>query len=83
MAIGKQLSDNNPDGTALGQSATDKIGFYGTSPIVRASLPAAVSTSTPVAGSTGFSFGTSTQMTGLIATVNTMRTILQNLGIAV
>lgn len=29
MAIGKQLSDFNPDGTALGQSATDKIGFYG------------------------------------------------------
>jgi hypothetical protein len=83
MAIGKQLSDGNPDGTSLGQGATDKVSLYNVTPVVQASLPAAVSTSTPVAGSTGFSFGTSTQMTGLIATVNTMRTILQNLGIAV
>jgi hypothetical protein len=35
MAIGKQLSDANPDGTALGQSATDKVSFYGSTPIVQ------------------------------------------------
>jgi hypothetical protein len=29
MAIGKQLSDNNPTGTVLGQSATDLIAFHG------------------------------------------------------
>lgn len=28
----KQLSDGGPDGSALGQSATDKIGFYGKAP---------------------------------------------------
>lgn len=33
--MGKQLSDKNPDGTSLGQSATDKIGFYGTTPAVQ------------------------------------------------
>lgn len=32
MAV-KQLSDGNSDGTALGQSATDKIGFYGATPV--------------------------------------------------
>lgn len=36
MAIGKQLSDNNPDGTVLGQSG-DKIGFFGVAtPTVKA-----------------------------------------------
>lgn len=35
MAIGKQVSDNNPDGVALGQSATDKISFYGATPVVQ------------------------------------------------
>lgn len=35
MAIGKQLSDMNPDGTALGQSATDLIGFYGKAPVAQ------------------------------------------------
>lgn len=35
MAIGKQLSDLNPDGTSTGQSATDKISFYGFTPVVQ------------------------------------------------
>lgn len=35
MAIGKQLSDANGDGTAMGQSATDKISFYGSTPVVQ------------------------------------------------
>jgi hypothetical protein len=29
MAVVKQLSDGNPGGTGLGQSASDVIGFYG------------------------------------------------------
>jgi hypothetical protein len=33
----KELSDKGPDGTRLGQSATDKIGFYGVTPIVQRS----------------------------------------------
>ena len=38
MAV-KQLSDGGPDGTRLGQSSTDKIGFYGLStPIARPSV---------------------------------------------
>jgi len=35
MAIGKQLSDLNPDGTALGQSAADKVSLYGVTPVVQ------------------------------------------------
>lgn len=35
MAIGKQLSDANTDGTALGQSATDKISLYGVTPVAQ------------------------------------------------
>lgn len=34
MAV-KQLSDGGPDGANLGQSATDKIGFYGATPIAK------------------------------------------------
>ncbi len=33
MAIGKQLSDGNPDGTSLGQSASDLISLYGETPV--------------------------------------------------
>lgn len=38
MAIGKQLSDGNPDGTSLGQSASDKVSVYGVTPVVQAAL---------------------------------------------
>lgn len=31
----KELSDGNPDGTSLGQSSTDKVGFFGATPAVR------------------------------------------------
>ncbi len=38
MAGEKHLSDGDSDGVILGQSATDKISFYGATPIVKASV---------------------------------------------
>lgn len=43
MATIKELSDGGPDGTRLGQSATDKVGFFGTPPIVKPTVAAASS----------------------------------------
>jgi len=40
MAIAKQLSDASPDGASFGQSSTDKISFYGATPVVQAALAA-------------------------------------------
>ncbi len=40
MAV-KQLSDGRADGATLGQSATDKIGMYGATPVVQAAITAA------------------------------------------
>jgi hypothetical protein len=31
----KELSDGGPDGTRLGQSSTDKVGFFGATPVVK------------------------------------------------
>ena len=42
----RQLSDGNDDGTLLGQSSTDKIGFYGASTVVR---PATIADATDAA----------------------------------
>lgn len=36
-----QLSKGNDDGTCLGQSASDKISFYGATPVVQAAVTAA------------------------------------------
>jgi len=50
MATIKQNSDGGPDGCQFGQSATDKIGFYGATPIVRpAAIADATDTTTAIA----------------------------------
>ena len=66
MAI-KQLSDGGTDGTRLGQSATDKVGFYGATPVVRGSAVTALVT-TPTA-------------TDIATAVNAIISRLQTVGI--
>ena len=48
-SINKQISDGSPDGTTMGQSATDTIGFYGATPVAQraASIQAASVVSVP------------------------------------
>lgn len=53
MAV-KQLSDGNDEGIVIGQSTTDKVGFYGTA--------------TPVAKQTITSIATTTATTTLLET---------------
>lgn len=49
MAI-KELSDSNPDGTRLGQTSSDKVGFFGLStPIARPSVTAVTTTTATTA----------------------------------
>jgi hypothetical protein len=49
MAGEKQLSDGDVDGTILGQSAADKLGFYGKAPVAQ---PAAAAQSAITTGAT-------------------------------
>ncbi len=56
MAVGKHLSDANPTGTSLGQSVTDKISFYGVTPIVQRATATTHTTSNAV---TSASYGAS------------------------
>ena len=55
MAAGKQLSDNNPSGTSLGQSATDLISFYGATPVSQRSSSNQTSSNIAVSASFGAS----------------------------
>jgi hypothetical protein len=45
----KQNSDGNPDGSSLGQSPSDKIGFYGAAPIAQQVLATGATTAQIVA----------------------------------
>lgn len=69
FAYGKQLSDKNPTGTGLGQSPTDKIGFFGQSAVTQGTLPASIGTTATTAIQK--------------AAINKLRTILKNNGLGV
>lgn len=61
------LGDNNPDGACMGLSATEKIGFYGTTPIAQATVAATTTTTATT--------------TALQTDIDALRTALQNLGL--
>lgn len=90
MAV-KQLSDGGPDGTKLGQSSTDLIGFWGATPAVQPSATnqAAVTSTAITAPSntaststTPFGFTTSTQFTALLTAVNSMVAVVNSLTVS-
>ena len=77
----RQLSDGNPDGAVLGQSANDLIAFYNAAPVPQRSgaVQAAVPTTAPTNASPyGFS---QAQATAIITLLNEIRATLVGLGL--
>lgn len=68
MAIGvKYLGGGNDDGTSFGAATTEKISFYGVTPIVQATVAATTTTTATT--------------TALQTDIDAIRTALQNLGL--
>ena len=81
MAIGQQLSRGSDDGVCIGQSSTDKLGFYGlATPIVQPTVSAAsvVTKTTTTTTTTG---ALTTDVDNLRTMVLSLRTALTGLGI--
>ena len=64
-----QLSDQNPEGTVLGASVTDKISFYGVTPIAQRALAAQATSLVGTASSTALDTNTKA---ALIEVMNTL-----------
>jgi UDP-N-acetyl-D-mannosaminuronic acid transferase (WecB/TagA/CpsF family) len=66
-----------PDGYCMGQSTTDKIAFYGATPVVQrsGSVQAAVAT-TAATTTTPYGFSTLTQANAIVTLVNEIRATL-------
>jgi UDP-N-acetyl-D-mannosaminuronic acid transferase (WecB/TagA/CpsF family) len=78
----RQLSDGDTDGTTLGQSATDLIGFYGGTPVAQRSGADQTAVSTTVGGAVAttaatatspFGYTTAAQADAIVANVNALR----------
>lgn len=75
-------SANSPDGNMYGQASDEKVGFFGTTPIVQPSSAnqAAVGTAASIT-TAAHGFATGTQADAIVTLVNEMRTVLVNLGL--
>lgn len=80
MAIGKQLSDNNPTGTVLGQSSTDLIGFHGVTGTAQYTAIADQSINAlSVSGVVGFT--SSTSLSSVLEKLNLILDLLRDKGL--
>ena len=72
----------SPDGYLIGQSATDKVGFYGQTPVVQpaASSQAAVAT-TGSTNTSPYGYTTSAQADAIVTLVNEIRAVLVAAGL--
>ena len=74
----RQLSDGNSQGTVLGQSASDRIGFYGATPVARqsvtqtASTVLATSASGALESSTAYGTSSEAQMNAIVTAINAL-----------
>ena len=68
----KQLTDGDPDGSQLGQTNTERLGFFGTTPIVRPTGAA----QTAITDSSGGTANPATGVAAITATYN--QTVIAN-----
>lgn len=85
MANIRELDDKGPDGTRLGQSATESyVGFFGATPVVQpthANQAAPASTAAVSVSATQWGFSTSTQANAIVTLVTRLRADLVTLGL--
>lgn len=81
MAV-KYLSDQNPDGTTLGSSTSDKVSLYGVAPVAqRAGSAQAAVTTTAATTTSPWGFSTSTQANAVVSLVNELQAALVAIGV--
>ena len=76
----EQVTYNSPDGAQMGRTTSEKIAFYGSTPIVQPSGVAAASTYI-VSTSVISGFNTADAVTSLVNQVSNMVVALKNLGL--
>ena len=81
MATYEQVTYNSPDGALIGNSATEKIGFYGTTPVVQAAAVTSVTTTAATSTTNAYGFTTAAQADAVVASLNAIQVALTNIGI--
>jgi len=85
MAEYNYIGDGSPDGTIVVRAATEKLGFYGTTPIVQYADAQAASTYITLRQSTGamstVGLNSEAAMSSMVKQVSCLTVALRNLGL--
>lgn len=78
----EQAGYNSPDGLLVGRLSTDKVGFYGTAPVVKlATSVANISTTASISTAGVYGFATSTETLQVTAALSTLVVALKSYGL--
>ena len=77
----EQVTYNAPAGAMIGKSATEKVGFWGITPVVQPSSATQAALTLTTAVSSGFAFTTSAGFAAMLAQLENIRASLVLVGI--
>ena len=78
----EQVTYNGPAGAQVGKSATEKVGFFGATPVAQQTVTAIGTTTISQVGTTGkWAFATSTAALAFVARVIAIQDRLDTLGL--
>ena len=68
----EQVTSNSPDGAQMGKSSTEKISFYGQTPVALPSGLRGVATTASTSTTNAFGYTTSTQADAIVTSLNAL-----------
>lgn len=77
----EQVTYNGPAGAQVGKSASEKVGFFGVTPIVQPSGSGGTALTLTTSLQSGFGFTTSAAFNAFIAQIEEIRATLVDLGL--
>jgi hypothetical protein len=81
MPTVEQVTYNSPDGATMGKDATEKISFFGVTPIVQRTASSQAALTLTTATTAGFGFSTSTAFNSFTAQLEEIRAALVAYGL--
>ena len=77
----EQVTYNSPSGAQIGKSATEKVAFFGATPIVQYATIAAVTTTGGTSTTNAYGFTTAAQADAIVTSLNSVIDALKDLGL--
>ncbi len=77
----EQVTYNSPTGAMIGQSATEKVSFFGATPVVQRTKATAVTTTGATSTTNAYGYTTAAQADAIVTAVNAIIVNLTDMGI--